>query len=88
MTTQQREIFRDTILRSMKAWRNGIAVASLDVALRACGFNKFSDDEIEEDLIYFSDKGFVTEVAKSHSVGNKLWRITAAGVDDLERRGL
>jgi hypothetical protein len=34
------------------------------------------------------DKGFVAEVVKSHSVGNRIWRITASGVDDLERRGL
>ena len=34
------------------------------------------------------DKGFIVELAKSHTPANKRWRITAAGVDDLDRRGL
>jgi hypothetical protein len=89
MNLQQREIFRDTILRSLKAAAGcGLTLATLEVALRACGFRHFQEADIEGDLQYLSDKGFMAEVPKSHSLGNRLWRITAAGTDDLEKRGL
>ena len=66
----------------------GLSLTTLDVTLRACGFKGFTAEEIEAEVRYFMDKGFVAEVVKSHSVGNRIWRITASGVDDLERRGL
>ena len=66
----------------------GLSLITLDVTLRACGFKGFAAEEIEAEVRYFMDKGFVAEVPKSHSVGNRIWRITAAGVDDLEGRGL
>jgi len=89
MNSSQREIFRDTILRTLKASAGcGLTLATLDVTLRACGFRNFQEADIEADLQYLSDKGFVAEVPKSHSLGNRLWRLTAAGTDDLEKRGL
>jgi len=89
MNTKQLEIFRDTILRALKASADGgMSLVTLEITLRACGFRNFEDSEIEAELRYFLDKGFVAEVPKSHSFGNPLWRITAAGTDDLEKRGL
>jgi hypothetical protein len=89
MNATQREIFRETVLRAFKAAAGcGLSLPTLDVALRACGFKGFAAEEIEAEVQYFMDKGFVAEVAKSHSLGNRIWRITAAGTDDLERRGL
>jgi hypothetical protein len=89
MNAQQHEIFRETVLRAFKASAGcGLSLTTLDVTLRACGFTRFGAEEIETEVQYFMDKGFVAEVPKSHSIGNRIWRITAAGVDDLERRGL
>jgi hypothetical protein len=89
MTQSQREIFRDTVLRAFQACSGcGLNLVTLEVTLRACGFRRFTTEEMEGDIQYFTDKGFLAEVAKSHSLGNRIWRITAAGMDDLERRGL
>ncbi len=89
MNAQQHEIFRETMLRAFQAAAGcGLCLATLDVTLRTCGFKRFEEQDIEAEVQYFTDKGFVAEVPKSHSLGNRIWRITAAGVDDLERRGL
>ena len=89
MNTSQREIFRDTLLRALKASAGcGLSLVTLDITLRSCGFRHFQEADLEADLQYLLDKGFVAEVPKSHSLGNRLWRITAAGTDDLEKRGL
>jgi hypothetical protein len=89
MNAQQHEIFRETVLRAFKAARGcGLSLVTLDATLRTCGFRNFDQEEMEMEVQYFMDKGFVAEMAKSHSLGNRIWRITAAGVDDLEKRGL
>jgi hypothetical protein len=89
MNKQRQEVFRDTVLRAFQAGSGcGLGLETVLVTLRACGFKEFTGEEMEAAVQYFVDKGFVAEVAKSHSVGNRLWRITAAGTDDLERRGL
>ena len=88
MNAQQQEVFRETVLRAFQAAAGcGLSLTTLDVTLRVCGFKGFDAGEVEAEVQYFMDKGFVAEVAKSHSVGNRIWRITAAGTDDLERRG-
>jgi hypothetical protein len=89
MNAQQHEVFRDMVLRAFKMSKGcGLSLVTLDTTLRNCGFTRHEPEEMEAEVQYFMDKGFVAEVAKSHSVGNRIWRITAAGVDDLERRGL
>jgi hypothetical protein len=89
MNEQQHEIFRETVLRAFKSAQGcGLSLVTLDVTLRTCGFKRFEPEAVEMEVQYFIDKGFVAEVAKSHSLGNRIWRITAAGVDDLEKRGL
>jgi hypothetical protein len=83
------ELFRDALLRSLKAARTvGMNLFTLEIALRLTGFSGLTRGEVEEQIQYFMDKGFVAEVPKSHSPGNKIWRLTAAGMDDLEKRGL
>jgi hypothetical protein len=85
----QLELFRDALLRALKAARSiGLSVSTLEIALRIAGFRHVDAADIEAELQYFADKGFVIEVPKSHSMSDKIWRITACGVDDLERRGI
>jgi hypothetical protein len=89
MNAEQREVFRDLVLRAFKNARGcGLSLVTLETTLKNCGFNRVEAEEMEAEVRYFMDKGFVAEVVKSHSVGNRIWRITASGVDDLERRGL
>jgi hypothetical protein len=89
ISQNQLELFRDALLRALKAARSiGLSESTLEIALRMAGFRHFSTEELEGELRYFEDKGFAVAVPKSHSMGNKTWRITAAGVDDLEGRGL
>jgi hypothetical protein len=85
----QLELFRDALLRALKAARSaGFSPSNLEIALRASGFRHFTTAELDAELQYFADKGFITEIRKSHTVSNRVWRITAAGIDDLEGRGL
>ena len=89
MNAEQLELFRDLLLRSLKASRSvGLTLTSLDVSLHAMGCRHFTKEDLEDELQYFVSKELVEEVVKTHSVGNKLWRLTAAGVDDLEKRGI
>ena len=89
ISNDQLELFRDALLRSLKAARStGLNIFTLEIALRSCGFRHFSLAELEAELQYFVDKGFAVEVLKSHSRAYKIWRISAAGVDDLEQKGL
>ncbi|MGA2175061.1 MAG: hypothetical protein ABSH38_08790 [Verrucomicrobiota bacterium] len=89
ITENQLELFRDALLRALKAaGSTGLSVSTLEIALRASGFRHFNTQELEGQLQYFGDKDFAAEVPKSHSVSNKRWRITAAGIDDLEGRGM
>ena len=85
---EQVELFRDALLRSLKAARSiGLNLQSLELALMAAGFKHFARSEVEDELQYFMDAKFIVEVPKSHSFGHKVWRITKDGIDDLEKRG-
>jgi hypothetical protein len=65
MNAQQREVFRETVLRAFQsAGCCGLSLATLDVTLRTCGFKRFEAEEIEADVQYFTDKGFVAEVCQ------------------------
>lgn len=84
----QLEIFRDAILISLKAARTtGRNLSNLRLELHIAGFRNVQDGDITDELAYFIDAGFIALVPKSHSVGNRIWRITKDGIDDLERRG-
>jgi len=83
------ELFRDAILRSLKANRTtGMNRFTLEIALRMVGFPLATTADLEQEIQYLIDKGFIVEAAKSHTPANRRWRLTAVGVDDLEGRGL
>jgi hypothetical protein len=90
MNTQEHlELFRDAILRALKASPTaGLNRGTLEIALRLGGFPPATAQDVEREIQYLIDKGFVAEVLKSHSPANKRWRLTAAGMDDLDLRGL
>jgi hypothetical protein len=85
----QLELFRDTLLRTLKAARSyGLNLQAIELAMMTAGFRHFSRSEMEDEIQYFIGAKFIVEVPKSHSFGHKNWRITKDGIDDLERRGL
>jgi len=85
---EQLELFRDALLRSLKAARSiGLNLPSLELALMVAGFKRFTRSELEDEIQYFIDAKFIVEVPKSHSFAHKIWRITKDGIDDLEKRG-
>lgn len=85
----QIELFRDALLRALKEARSsGLSLPAIELALMTAGFQSFRRSEVEDELQYFIDAGFITETPKSHSFGHRIWRITKNGIDDLERRGL
>lgn len=88
ISNAQLELFRDALLRSLQAARStGLNLSALELALMAAGFRHFKRTELEDELQYFIDAKFIVEVPKSHSFGQKIWRITKDGIDDLEKRG-
>jgi hypothetical protein len=85
---EQLELFRDALLRSLKAARSiGLNLQSIELALMVAGFRHFTRSELEDEIQYFIDAKFIVEVPKSHSFAHKIWRITKEGIDDLEKRG-
>jgi hypothetical protein len=88
ISNEQLELFRDALLRSLKAARSvGLNLQSLELALMAAGFKHFTRAEVQDEIQYFVDAKFIAEAPKSHSFGHKVWRITKDGIDDLEKRG-
>ncbi len=85
---EQLELFRDALLRSLKAARSiGLNLQSIELALMVAGFRHFTRSELEDEIQYFIDAKFIVEVPKSHSFAHKIWRMTKEGIDDLEKRG-
>ena len=87
MTPDEREGLRDLILRSFKRMRLGLTIPSLTVYLSA-NRNSLSTEDLETTLQYLVDKGLLVQTASALSAGNRLWRLTASGIDYLESKGL
>lgn len=87
MKAEQEQLFRDTILRVTRAFPRGMNIDSLDISLRAAGFRNFERQELELHLQYLQDKNFLALADKAHTPANRLWRVTAAGIDYLAESG-
>ncbi|MHB8520716.1 MAG: hypothetical protein ACYDH9_08150 [Limisphaerales bacterium] len=89
MTADQREHFRNTLLVILDAnqTRFGLPVSALVIHTRSRG-NAVAVEQIDEELQYLKDKGFVELVVKVISPELRSWRITASGRDYLAEKGL
>ncbi len=90
MNADTRELFRQNLIAQLAT--NGVAGVGLKpvmlkVGARVGGFEP-SDEELDAELLYLSDKGFVVAVAKAISPEMKRWRITADGRDYAAQEGL
>jgi len=82
MNTTQREQIRLSLLRYCdSAGQYGLASGLLLQFIRSEGFRSLTAAQLEAEIIYLTDKSFLTRVAKSISPENPAWRITATGRD-------
>ncbi len=89
MNTQQREQIRLSVLRyGESADQFGLAASLLLQFLRNEGFRALTREQLQREILYLADKGFLVAVNKPISPENPAWRITAAGRDFLATRNL
>lgn len=83
MTPDEREQLRLSLLRFLDANATGrfLGTGLLLQMAKAEGRGELTGAEVEAELRYLLDKGFVEMVAKQISPENKTWRVTAAGRD-------
>jgi hypothetical protein len=67
--------------------RFGLTARALSHLIAVYGFLSPDGADLENEVLYLSGKGLVTDVAREISPENKAWRITASGRDYLARRG-
>lgn len=89
MNPIQREIFRNQLLLAAKmAAPAGLTIEHFTVHVKLNGFPKATKDEVEAEVTYLRDKGFVAPIEKKISPEIVALRITAAGSDYLAENGL
>ncbi|MFO1461253.1 MAG: hypothetical protein U1G08_17855 [Verrucomicrobiota bacterium] len=83
MNSDDREQLRLSLLRFLDANATGrfLGTGLLHQMAKAEGRGDLTGAEVEGELRYLLDKGFVEMVAKQISPENKTWRITASGRD-------
>jgi hypothetical protein len=86
LTSSQREQIRLSVLRYCDAADQfGLAAPLLLQFVRSEGHRQLNRQQLETEIGYLCDKGFLTPVPKEISPENSLWRITAAGRDFLAK---
>lgn len=86
---QARELLRTCLLTSADAaGRYGLSEELALIGTRKYGLRSATVEDIQEEIQYLADKGFLVEVEKQISPENKSWRITATGRDWLANQGL
>ena len=85
MNAEQRELFRLALLRVFEAnqTRYGLGLAALGHLGMTFGFFNAKPEQLEREVAYLQDKGYIAQLFKPVSPENRVWRITAAGRDFL-----
>lgn len=85
MTNEQRELFRQAILRVLDSnnTRFGLGVSAVQHSTVLFGFPSPKASDVSAELQYLADKNLIVECLKGISPENRAWRITAAGRDYL-----
>ena len=84
MTPEQTEIYRKNILRQLDACRVPLLGAALLNGLKWGGFESTDAAEMELEIAYLVEKGFVRVVPDQISAGVRRYKITAAGIEFME----
>ncbi len=88
MTPEEKNNLRHLILKQLeRADPNSVILMVLSSGLKIAGLS-LSDQTVQQQLAYLIDKKLVAESREPLAQGVKRYRITAAGVDYLEREDL
>lgn len=90
MNAAERESLRISLLRFLahRPWAFGLPTNVLWAHVRLEGLPHVSQQDVEAELLYLSDRGLVARVDKRISPESAAWRITADGRDWLAERGI
>lgn len=89
MNATQTEILRHALLTGAEAGKPyGMTVELFAMAARSMGLRSVTAAEIEAEIAYLVDKGFLHLEPKALSPENRRWRISATGRDYLATEGL
>ncbi len=85
MNPEPRELFRLALLRVLEAnpTRFGLGPSALAHLAVRFGFPWPGAADLQREVQYLEDKGYIVQVHKNLSPENRAWRITAAGRDYL-----
>jgi hypothetical protein len=96
MTTELKELFQTSVLRVLDANRTrwGLGTSAIALRLKPLSFSVSSFSSVDEfyaaiadALQYWCDKHFAEEVDKPAHPANRVWRITAGGIEHLDQWG-
>jgi hypothetical protein len=88
MNAATRELFRQNLVAQLAAaGAVGLKPAMLKIGAKVGGFEP-TDQQLDDELVYLQDKGFVAPVDRAISPEMKRWRITADGRDYAAKEGL
>jgi hypothetical protein len=87
MNAEQRELFRLALLRVFDTnhTRYGLGLEALKHFGLSFGLFAAKPEELEREVQYLEDKGYIVVLQKVISPENRVWRITAAGRDYLSQ---
>jgi hypothetical protein len=77
MNTITRQKFREALLAVAKAnkSRYGLNASAFKLHVANFGFDDALADEVERELEWLTEKGFLEEATNKISLGNRLWRL-------------
>ena len=89
MDKTARENLRLALLRVLetRTGRFGLNLDGITLHVRSEGFPQITRDQVEPELIYLEDLGYIEQALKTISPENRCWRIRATGRDYLAERG-
>lgn len=87
--TRQQELFRHLILLQLEsASPRSLPLETLKQGIHLAGFEELPKHNLEKDLAYLADKGFIEEESPLLAPSTKRYRLKAQGQDYLETHKL
>ena len=83
----QDQFIRDVICQTAKRFPLGMTFLTLQTCLRSVLMYNVADSDLELHLRYLESANFIEQMPK-RTPQNRLWKITADGLDDLAARGM
>ena len=87
LAAERRALVRTCILRTVKsAAPYAVSLQIMEFGLGTDGFH-LGLDEILAEIQYLVDSGWIVETEPAHTPSARRWRVTKAGVDQMEKEG-